>query len=557
MNQKSNLVVFLLLSMGMLFLYSWMTQKNAQKQVPPPRSAQAGAAGTAEAPPPEVLSLEAAEPAAQVDAADAAEKSARFVAGNELLELTWRQYDGALVQAVWKQDGTRFFPAREQDALGRLTSAEFLGLGGGAGALFSGEPQVLEEDGAKVIQFNGRAGDKLTYRLPDRSFIVDVEWSSPQGRPLWLIRSLTDVPQALDPFTGKTYPANPLQGMENGRVFTLEEKNIDAVTWGKMLSDPWFMFLGRERATLPPVSARLGMDAGFEASKKQMVHYFAAIWDSAAVPRIVPGPQPGYVAPVGADGRASARLYLGPKQAEHLAAFHPEGEPDKGRVFLQVMDFGFFGLIAKLLFFALKFIQGFIPNWGWALVTFGFLLRLVLWPLNTKTTLNMLRQKDLEPREKEIKAKYAKYAGDKMKQMEMQREVMAFHKKNGHNMMGGCLPMLLQMPIFMALWSMLQNVFELRHAPWILWIKDLSASDPYFVLPLLMVGSMVAQQAMTPQMGDPAQRKMMMVVMPIMMGFFFAYTPAGLTVYYLLYNVVGMGQMWWQKRNYRPQPVVI
>jgi len=557
MNQKSNLVVFLLLSMAMLFLYSWMTQKNAKQPVPLPSAAQTAAAAADAA---EVLSvgpsLDAAAPAAP-GPEEASDKSARFVAGNELLELTWRQYDGTLVQAVWKQDGTRFFPAREQDALGRLTSAEFLGLGGGASAAFSDEPQVLEEDGAKTIVFTGQAGDRLTYRLPNDGFILDVEWLSPQGRPLWLIRSLTDIPQALDPFTGKIYPANPLQGLENGRVFTLEEKNINAVAWGKMLEDPWFMFLGRERATLPPVAARLGMDAGFEASKKQMVHYFAAIWDSAAMPRIVQNPQPGYVAPVGTDGRAAARLYLGPKQAEHLAAFHPKGEPNAGKVFLQVMDFGFFGLIAKLLFMLLKLIQGFIPNWGWALVTFGFLLRLVLWPLNTKTTLNMLRQKDLEPREKEIKAKYAKYAGDKMKQMEMQREVMAFHKKNGHNMMGGCLPMLLQMPIFMALWSMLQNVFELRHAPWILWIKDLSASDPFFVLPLLMVGSMVAQQAMTPPMGDPAQRKMMMVVMPIMMGFFFAYTPAGLTVYYLLYNVVGMGQMWWQKRNYKPQPVVI
>jgi YidC/Oxa1 family membrane protein insertase len=143
------------------------------------------------------------------------------------------------------------------------------------------------------------------------------------------------------------------------------------------------------------------------------------------------------------------------------------------------------------------------------------------------------------------------------KKQEMQKELMAFYKKNGHNPMGSCLPMLAQMPIFMALWSMLQNVFELRHAPWVFWIKDLSASDPYYMLPAMMVGTMIAQQAMTPAMGDPQQRRMMMVIMPLMMGFIFASTPAGLTVYYLIYNVVGMAQTWWLMRNYKPRPVVL
>jgi YidC/Oxa1 family membrane protein insertase len=117
--------------------------------------------------------------------------------------------------------------------------------------------------------------------------------------------------------------------------------------------------------------------------------------------------------------------------------------------------------------------------------------------------------------------------------------------------------MLAQMPIFMALWSMLQNVFELRHAPWIFWIKDLSSADPYFILPALMIGTTILQQAMAPAIGDPQQRKMMMVIMPVMMGFFFAYFPAGLVLYYLLFNIVGIGQQWWLTRNHRPQPVVV
>ena len=123
--------------------------------------------------------------------------------------------------------------------------------------------------------------------------------------------------------------------------------------------------------------------------------------------------------------------------------------------------------------------------------------------------------------------------------------------------MGGCLPRLVQMPVFFALWSALNAVFELRHAPFIFWIQDLSARDPFFVLPVLLGASMVAQSAMTPAAGDPMQRKMMMWLMPAMMVFFFAQTPAGLCVYYLTFSLVHMGQTWWIMRTYKPQPVVL
>jgi YidC/Oxa1 family membrane protein insertase len=358
------------------------------------------------------------------------------------------------------------------------------------------------------------------------------------------------------PGSGTPYEANPFKGLDNGRVFSIDGKNIHAVAWSKILTDPWFKFLGRSRKTLPPAEMRLGMDAGVEPSRRQSTHYFAAIWDSAQLPIRDFLHRPGYYLVPDSGGSADARLYLGPKQAESLASFHPEGRPELGKPFQLVMDFGFFGMIAKFLFIVLRFIQQFIPNWGWALVAFGLLVRMSLWPLNTKTTTGMLRQKDLEPYQKQIQAKYEKFK-DMSKKVEMQKELREFWKKNGHNPMGSCLPMLVQMPVFMALWSMLQNVFELRHAHWIFWIKDLSDSDPIFILPALMVGTMIAQQAMMPAIGDPQQRKMMMVIMPIMMGFLFAYLPAGLTLYYLIFNIVGMGQTWWLMRRYKPQPVVI
>lgn len=117
--------------------------------------------------------------------------------------------------------------------------------------------------------------------------------------------------------------------------------------------------------------------------------------------------------------------------------------------------------------------------------------------------------------------------------------------------------MLLQMPVFFALWSMLGAVFELRQAPWMLWIHNLASPDPFWILPILLGASMIAQQAMTPATGDPAQRKMMMFLMPAMMTFFFKGTPSGLCLYYLVFNLIGMAQTWWVMRNYKPQPVVI
>jgi len=564
MSDKRNLIYFVLASTLLLFGYSWLNNKFVQRPavVNPVTTIPAEAVPVPgwnisapflnPQPNPETTSALAQADPASID------RRARFITSNDYLELTWRQYDGALVQAVWKPDNTPFFPKEIREVSGKNTSAEFLGIGGATDAIFADIPQVTEEKDGKTITFSNQVGDRLTYYLPNNGFILDVEWFSPNKKNLYLIRSLNDIPELIDPATGKLYSANPFQGLENGRVFTIEDKKIHTATWDRILTDPWFKFLGRKRKELPPATSHLGLDAGLESSKRQQTtHYFAAIWSSDQVAQRDTAWFPGYHATSDANGNAATRLYLGPKQTEHLATFHPDGQPEKGKPFLQVMDFGFFGLIAKFLFVVLRYIQGFIPNWGWALVVFSIIVRLSLWSLNTKTTIGMLRQKDLEPYQKQIQAKYEKFSKDMAKKQEMQRELMAFYKKNGHNPMGSCLPMLLQMPVFMALWSMLQNVFELRHAPWIFWIKDLSASDPIFVLPALMVGTMVIQQAMTPPMGDPQQRKMMMIIMPVMMGFFFAYLPAGLTLYYFLFNIVGMGQTWWLKRNYKPQPVVV
>jgi YidC/Oxa1 family membrane protein insertase len=380
------------------------------------------------------------------------------------------------------------------------------------------------------VLFENASGEALRYEVPSRGHVLRVVAESPKQAPLELV-------------------ANPI-GDEPvkrlGRVFTLTEKSIEAVAWSDMLHDPFFSFMGAKRKVLPATSDRLGLDAGLEAgTKSQRGHYFAALWK---LPRPASRDASGYQL-LPQSGHMEASLYLGPKQDEPLLAFE--------KPFTQVIDYGFFGAVAHLMFWVLKKVHGLVGNWGWAIIVLTLIIRFATWHLNTKQTISMLRMKDFEPHQKAIQAKYEKFGSDMTKKAEMQKELMELYKKNGHNPMGGCLPMLLQMPIFLALWSMLSAVFELRHAPFLGWITDLSAPDRFFIFPVLMGISMFVQQLMTPAVGDPAQRKMMLVLMPAMMTFFFASSPAGLTLYYFVFNIIGIVQTWWIMRSYQPQPITV
>ncbi|OQA33929.1 MAG: Membrane protein insertase YidC [Acidobacteria bacterium ADurb.Bin340] len=526
MNANKNTLLFVVLSMALLGLYYLLMGRATP---PPPKAPPAAVAqAPASVPAPVAASAPVASTPSAVKAPSTAPgPDARLELENATLKLAWRKQDGTLVQAHWKADGTSFFPEGGNDSL------PFLGLGGAIDTYFEGEPEVRPVAGGREVVFRNSLGDQLAYRVPDAGDVLDVKWSTQRGTHLFLVRKPLDVRSVA----------------AAARVFTLQDKGVEAHTWASIMKDPWYSFVGGKKKPLPQATTRVGIDAGIEKNRPAQTFYFAAIWESSRMPERDTERFPGYHVAPASDGTFTARLYLGPKQAEQLAAF--------GQPYTQVVDFGFFGMIAKFLFWIVRTIQRVIPNWGWAIVVFSILLRLALWPLNTKTITSMLRMKDLEPHQKALQAKYEKYGSDMQKKAEMQKELMAFYKKNGYNPMGGCLPMLLQMPVFFALWSALNAVFELRHAPFIFWIQDLSARDPFFVLPVLLGASMVAQSAMTPAAGDPMQRKMMMWLMPAMMVFFFAQTPAGLCVYYLTFSLVHMAQTWWIMRTYKSQPVVL
>ena len=232
-------------------------------------------------------------------------------------------------------------------------------------------------------------------------------------------------------------------------------------------------------------------------------------------------------------GRANLTLhgYAGAKAYDKLHSIDPR--------LTDIIEYGFFTFLAKPMFLLLKAIYNFIGNWGWAIVITTILLRLVLFPLTYKGMVSMNRLKELSPKVKEIQQKYK---GDPAK---MNAKMMELYKKHNANPMGGCLPMLLQIPVFFAIYRVLLNAVELKHAPWIGWIQDLSAMDPYYILPVLMAATMFWQQHITPtNFTDPMQEKIMKFL-PLIFMFFFVTFPAGLTLYWFVNNLFGVAQQYY------------
>lgn len=235
-----------------------------------------------------------------------------------------------------------------------------------------------------------------------------------------------------------------------------------------------------------------------------------------------------------------ATAYLGAKNYDRLDAL--------GYSLKQTVDMGIFGFLARPLLWALLWIYDHvIANYGWAIVLLTLLVRLVLFPLTHKSTVSMKKMQALNPQIQAIRQKYRPKLKDKKgrpnaeAQRKMNEEIMALYKKEGVNPAGGCLPILLQMPVLFAFYSLLQAVVELRHAPWMLWIQDLSAPDPYYVLPIVMGASQYLQQKLTPTAGDPMQRKIMML-MPAFFTILFLKFPSGLVLYWFTSNLWTIGQ---------------
>jgi len=242
-------------------------------------------------------------------------------------------------------------------------------------------------------------------------------------------------------------------------------------------------------------------------------------------------------------GPSSGRLYVGPKSLSDLESVPVPGINGADADLRQIVDFGWLGLIARPLFLWLKWTyQHIVRNWGWAILLQTLVINLALLPLRLSQMKSMLKMQRVAPQIKAIQEKYKKYSLRDPRKAEMNTEISALYKKEGVNPAGGCLPLLIQMPFLFAYYRMLGVAIDLRHAPW-LWIHDLASPDPVHILPVAIVVTMFLMQRMTPQAGmDPAQQKMMNIMMPGMMGVISWNLPAGLGLYWSAGQLIGIVQ---------------
>jgi len=245
-------------------------------------------------------------------------------------------------------------------------------------------------------------------------------------------------------------------------------------------------------------------------------------------------------------GAVKLRAYVGPKDLTLLGKVQPSLE--------ELVQFGWFGVIAKPLLFVLEWMHKYIPNYGWTIVVFTLLLTMALLPIRIWTFHSARKMQLVAPEVKSIQDRYKKYSMSDPRKRKMNEEVMAVYQREGINPLGSCLPMLVQLPVLWAFYRVLNGAIALRHAPWIWWIHDLSAKDPYWILPILMVVTSYLMQRMTPMptAGDPAQQKMM-ALMPVFMGFIFINLSSGLNLYYFTSNLIGVAQQWYLNRS-QPLP---
>jgi YidC/Oxa1 family membrane protein insertase len=276
-------------------------------------------------------------------------------------------------------------------------------------------------------------------------------------------------------------------------------------------------------------------------------HYFVTAWipakDASNLVQTRKDSQGNYIVgftgpalniPVGASVETSATLYAGPKIQENLKALSSGLD--------LTIDYGMLWFIAQPIFWLLEHIHNLLGNWGWSIIVLTILIKLAFFPLSAASYKSMARMRAVSPK---LAALKEQFGDDRQK---MSQAMMELYKKEKINPLGGCLPILVQMPVFLALYWVLLESVEMRQAPWMFWLTDLSIKDPFFLLPIIMGATMFIQQQLNPTPPDPMQAKVMKL-MPIIFTFFFLWFPAGLVLYWVVNNCLSIAQQWYITRK--------
>ena len=348
-----------------------------------------------------------------------------------------------------------------------------------------------------------------------------------------------------NPPEGESSGSNPFTGIATftGPAVYTEQKKFQKVAFSdieknkadyvKEASDGWLAMVQHYfvSAWLPQGSG------GREYFTKRVTEslYSAGV----IVPVVSVGAQVGAIAP-NTSASVKMPLYVGPQEQDKLMALAPGLD--------LVVDYGWLTVLAYPMFVVLSFLNNLIGNWGWTIIAFTILLKLVFFPLNQKAGKSMAHMKTLMPKMEALKARYG---DDKVK---LNQGMMELYKTEKVNPLGGCLPIIIQIPFFIALYWVLLGAVELRNTPWMGWITDLSTPDPYYVLPVLMGVSMFIQTKLNPQPADPIQAKVMLIL-PIVFSIMFFFFPSGLVLYWTMQNILGIGQQWYINKHFSTAPV--
>jgi len=233
------------------------------------------------------------------------------------------------------------------------------------------------------------------------------------------------------------------------------------------------------------------------------------------------------------------KAYIGPKRYDILS--------DLGHDAKKLIKFGLFGFISEILYRAIKIVHQAFPNWGFSIIVLTLIIKILFFPLTYSSTKSMAKMQELQPKIKALRSKYKKAKKDIDQRRKLNEETMKLYKEHGVNPAGGCLPILIQLPIFWGFFRLLVVAIEFRHSPFIFWIKDLSVKDPLYITPILMGITQFIHQKMTPSAGDATQKKMMLI-MPVIMTIFFMNFQSGLVLYWLTNNVLQIGQQYIMNR---------
>jgi YidC/Oxa1 family membrane protein insertase len=265
----------------------------------------------------------------------------------------------------------------------------------------------------------------------------------------------------------------------------------------------------------------------------QVNHYYSSVTNDVYTLGFV---TPSLNLAPNAQAQQKTTFYVGPELPDNLKSL--------GKGLDLTIDYGWLWMISKIIFWVMDHIHSVVQNWGWSIIITTLLIKLLFYKLSEKSYVSMAKMRDVAPRLQALKDRYGE---DKQA---LSRATMDFYKKEKINPLGGCLPTIIQIPVFIALYYVLIESVQLRQAPFIFWIKDLSVHDPFYVLPILMGISMFFQQRLSPPPPDPTQAKMMMLL-PVVFTVFFLSFPAGLVLYWLVNNCASIFQQWYVMKTYK------